>query len=340
LENNGLKAFIKEFAMELGFNAIGFSSVHPIPRELMTEWLDRNFQGEMSYLARNLEKRLDPRKVLPNAKSILSVALNYYHPGVLPYAERTRGVISRYARGTDYHFVLEKKLNELLRRLISLEPEVEGRLYVDTGPVMEKYWAVESGVGWLGKHTNVLSRSEGSWFFLGEILLTCELEPDEPARDYCGSCTRCIDACPTNAIIEPYLLDARRCISYSTIELKGDIPFGLRRPTGNLIFGCDICQEVCPWNRKAPESGVDDFLEQEGDYWLRELARLTPEQFNRSFRRNPLKRTKWRGLMRNVAVAMGNSGCDEMIPALLVLLQSEDSMIRRHAAWALQELEA
>lgn len=340
MEPNRLKAFIKDCALELGFNAVGFARVSSIPRELMTEWLDRNFQGEMSYMARNLEKRLDPREILPNAKSILSVALNYCHPVCLPYADRSQGVISRYARGTDYHLVLEKKLTEVLKRLVSVEPEIEGRIYVDTGPVMDKYWAVESGVGWLGKHTNVLSRSEGSWFFLGEILLTCDLEPDEPAQDFCGSCTRCIDACPTNAIVEPYLLDARRCISYSTIELKEDIPSELRRPTGNLIFGCDICQEVCPWNREALDSAVDEFMDRGRDYRLRELARLTPEQFNHLFRRNSLKRTKWRGLMRNVAVAMGNSGRDEMIPELLLLLRSEDSMVRRHAAWALQELEA
>jgi epoxyqueuosine reductase len=335
-----LKTFIQDFARELGFAAVGISRAHSISREALTEWLGRGFHGEMSYMARNLEKRLDPVQILPGARSVLSVALNYLRPGDVEEADPLRGVISKYARGTDYHFILEKKLTQLLNKLLSAEGGIAGRVYVDTGPVMDKYWAVQSGIGWLGKHTNVLSRSQGSWFFLGEILLTCELEPDEPVQDFCGSCTRCIDACPTNAIVEPYLLDARKCISYSTIELKEDIPSELRRPTGNLIFGCDICQDVCPWNRKAPLSAVEEFGDRAYDTSLSKLTRLTPEQFSRSFRRSPLKRTKWRGLMRNVAVAIGNSGCDGFIPELLPLLENEDPLIRRHAGWALRRLNS
>jgi epoxyqueuosine reductase len=304
----------------------------------MTEWLSKGYHGEMSYLARNLEKRLDPGQILPEAKSIVSVALNYLYPENASINEPDQGVISRYARGTDYHFVMERKLKRLLEQLEVVAPETAGKVYVDTGPVMDKYWAVESGLGWLGKHTNVLSRTEGSWFFIGEIILTCDLEPDVPVRDYCGSCTRCIDECPTNAIVEPYVLDARKCISYSTIELKKDIPEELRIPTGKLVFGCDICQDVCPWNRKAPDSTAEEFMDRGLDYSLRELVRLTPEQFSESFRKSPVKRAKWRGLMRNVAVAIGNSGCDQMIPDLTVLLESEDPMVQRHAEWAWQQL--
>jgi epoxyqueuosine reductase len=304
----------------------------------MTRWLKKKYHGRMLYLERNLDKRLDPRKVLPEAKSIISLALNYLHPVDMPYSDSTHGVISKYARGVDYHFVMENKLAQLLQQLVDLEPGAIGKIYSDTGPVMDKYWAVESGLGWLGKHTNVLSRENGSWFFLGEIILNLDLEPDLPGDDFCGSCTRCIDACPTNAIVEPYVLDSRKCISYSTIELKEDIPADMRRATGNLVFGCDICQDVCPWNRKAPYSQFREFDEPGRDYALRTMARITPDQFSTSLRRNPVKRTKWRGLMRNVAVAMGNSGEACMIPELTKLLHCEDAMVRRHAAWALGQI--
>ena len=338
MEQDRLKAFIQNCALELGFSAVGISRVHSISPEAMTDWLGRNYHGQMSYMARNLEKRLDPSKVFPDARSIVSVALNYLHPVDTPYSDSEQGVLSKYARGTDYHFVLERKLSQLLEKLAVVEPETAGRVYVDTGPVMDKYWAVESGLGWLGKHTNVLSRSNGSWFFIGEILLNRDLEADLPEGDFCGSCTRCIDACPTNAIVEPYLLDARKCISYLTIELKEDIPCELRGPTGNLVFGCDICQDVCPWNRRAPDSREREFLDPGRDYALKQLAQLSLERFNQSFRRSPVKRAKWRGFLRNVAVAMGNSCSEKMIPELAELLRCEDSMVRRHAAWALQKI--
>jgi epoxyqueuosine reductase len=188
----------------------------------------------MSYLERNREKRLDPRRILPGAKTVVSVAFNYLGPMDPPSNQRSMGVVSRYAVGTDYHIVLEKKLGQLLDDLRAVAPDIDGKIYVDTGPVLEKHWAVMAGLGWLGKHTNVISRKLGSWFSIGEILLDVELEADAVEDDFCGSCTRCIDACPTNAIVEPYVLDASKCLSYSTIELKEDVPEELREPAGNL----------------------------------------------------------------------------------------------------------
>jgi len=338
VEPHQLKKIVWDCALKLGFSAVGVSRVHSIQADAMSEWLARGYQGAMSYMGRNLEKRLDPRVVFPETRSVVSVALNYFHPVEMLYRDSGQGVVSRYARGIDYHLVMGQKLARLLSELNSLAPMTVGKAYVDTGPVMEKYWAVNSGIGWLGKHTNVISRRYGSWFFLGEILLNLEIEPDVPGKDFCGSCTRCIDACPTHAIVEPYLVDASKCISYSTIELKEDVPDDLLNPTENLVFGCDICQDVCPWNRKAPQSVVAEFVDPGRDYRLRTLSRLSREQFNQGFRSSPIKRAKWRGLLRNVAVAMGNSGCKDAIPDLERLLQSEDPVIRRHAAWALKKI--
>ncbi len=285
---------------------------------------------------------MDVRQVLPNARSVVSLSLNYFHPYDLPYGQPELGAISRYASGEDYHEVLGKRVEELFAFIRGLEPAVEGKVYVDTGPVMDKHWAAQSGIGWLGKHTNLLSRKFRSWFFLGESLLNLELDYDVPGTDFCGSCTRCIDACPTDAIAEPYVLDSRRCISYLTIELREDIPEEFREPMGNLIFGCDICQDVCPWNSKAPVSSGEEFKPKEMNQApdLRELARLSPEDFQKRYRGSPIKRTKWRGFLRNVVVAMGNSQDPEMIPELEILLHHEDPMIRRHASWALSRLTA
>ena len=335
--NQELTRQIKEKARALGFEAVGIAPVSSTPEDRFNTWLARQHHGQMAYLERNAEKRLDPKKVLDEARSILSVALNYFHPYQLPYEQPTLGVISRYASGADYHQVMKKKLQELLAFVQRLEPEVRGKIYVDTGPVLDKHWAALSGIGWLGKHTNVLARRLGSWFFIGEILLDVELEYDPPGRDYCGSCTRCIDACPTGAITEPYVLDSRRCISYLTIELREDIPERWREAMGNLIYGCDVCQDVCPWNRKSPVSVTEEFKPRERNRApeLQELARMTPEDFRERYRGSPIKRAKWRGFMRNVVVAMGNSGDSKMVPDLRRLLKTDDPMIRRHAAWAL-----
>ena len=333
---------IKDRARALGFEGVGIAPVSAIPGETLQVWLARQFHGKLAYMERTSEKRMDVRQVLANARSVVSLSLNYFHPYDLPYQQPERGVISRYASGEDYHEVLGKRVEELFAFIRGMEPAVEGKVYVDTGPVMDKHWAAQSGIGWLGKHTNLLSRKLGSWFFLGEILLNLELDYDVPGTDFCGSCTRCIDACPTEAIVEPYVLDSRRCISYLTIELREDIPEEFREPMGNLIFGCDICQDVCPWNSKAPVSSVEEFKPKEMNQApdLRELARLSPEDFQKRYRGSPIKRTKWRGFLRNVVVAMGNSQDPEMIPELENLLHHEDPMIRRHASWALSRLNA
>jgi epoxyqueuosine reductase len=341
MDSKRLTQEIKEQARSLGFDAIGVAPIEAVPGELLQIWLARQFHGEMSYMQRTAEKRADPTQVLPGVRSMISLSLNYLHSYQLPYGEPERGAISRYASGEDYHDVLTKRLEQLLARIKELSPQAEGKIYVDTGPVMDKHWAAHSGVGWLGKHTNVLSREAGSWFFLGEILLNLDLEYDVPGEDFCGSCTRCIDACPTDAITEPYVLDSRRCISYLTIELREDIPEEFRSSMDNLIFGCDICQDVCPWNDKVPQSSVEEFQPREGNRApdLTELSRLSAEDFSQRYRKSPIKRAKWRGFMRNVAVAMGNSGNPEMIPDLEALQDSEDPMIRRHAEWALKKLE-
>ncbi len=331
---------IKKRARQLGFHAVGVSPADPGPDDKLRVWLELGFQGSMDYLERQAGKRLDPGKVLPGVRSMICLALAYPHSQPLPYDDPNRGVISRYASGDDYHSVMGSLMARLLESIREELPGVGARSYVDSGPVMDKYWASRAGIGWLGKHTNILDRKLGSWFFLGEILLDVELDYGEPALDHCGSCTRCIDACPTDAIVEPYLLDSRRCISYLTIELKEDIPEDLREPMGNLVFGCDICQDVCPWNHPVPDSSVLELeprrVNRSPELW--ELAQLSPDEFRERFSGSPVKRAKWRGFVRNVAVAMGNSGNPGLQPELTSLLDSEDPMVRRHAGWALKQL--
>lgn len=338
MEPDRLKQGIRQEAGALGFSAVGFARFERIPGERLETWLKKGYQGRMAYLERNIEKRLDPGRILADVKTIICVRMDYYRSSDRADSHRLEGVVSRYAVGEDYHFVMEKRLKELLRRIQEVSPSTTGRAYVDTGPVLEKYWAAEAGLGWVGKHTNLIAQKAGSWFFLGEILVDAEIEPDQPMADYCGSCTRCIEACPTDAIVEPYVLDGRRCISYLNIELREDIPTELRPSVGNLVFGCDICQEVCPWNNEPARSEYVGFGSSSRARSLKELARLTPEQFSKVFRRSPVKRTKWRGLLRNVAVAMGNSGDREVVPELRLLLRCGDEMVERHAAWALEQL--
>ncbi len=327
-------------ARRLGFDAVGCAPVEPVPADNLDEWLERGYQGEMGYMGRNREKRLDPDLILEGARSVLAVALNYRHDYSLPYKDPGKAVISRYASGDDYHDVLWKRLDRLLRFIRETAPGSDGRFYVDTGPVLEKTWAARSGLGWLGKHGNLLSRQAGSWFFLGEIILNVELEYDEPVPDHCGSCTRCIEACPTQAIREPYVVDSRRCISYLTIELRGDIPEEHRENMGNLVYGCDICQDVCPWNSKAPLSQVEELAPRPSNRApeLRELAGLSQAGFSRTFAKSAVKRTKRRGLLRNVAVAMGNSMDPGMLPDLERLAEEDDPLIQRRAKWSIDKI--
>jgi epoxyqueuosine reductase len=302
---------IKREALALGFDAVGIASVASPPRDLsarLCDWLRRGFHGAMAWMAREPARRADPRAVLPGCRSVLVVGTNYYtdhradeRPGY--------GRIARYAWGGDYHDVLRPRLEQLEARVKALAPGAQTRSYVDTGPVMEKAWAQQAGLGWIGKHSNLVSTRYGSWLVLGEVLTTLELEPDEPAADLCGSCTLCLKACPTGAITEPYVVDARRCISYLTIELHkpGDeIPDDLARKLGNRIFGCDDCLDVCPYNVQASPTSERAFqpspLSLAPD--LERLAGMDERAFASTFRRSPLRRARHAGLLRNVRLAI------------------------------------
>ena len=341
MERTRLTRRIRELALKTGFHSIGIATAGNLPPQRLNRWLELEYHGEMAYLARRPQKRLQPQQIFEGLQSIVSVALNYNHPYPLPYPEPDRGVISRYAAGDDYHDVLLEKLGRLATGIGELVPQAHCRPYVDTGPLMEKEWAQRAGIGWIGKHTNLITKRRlGSWFFLGELLLDIPLEPDQPARDHCGSCTRCIEACPTEAIVAPYVLDSRRCISYLTIELRDDIPTEFRQPMGNLIFGCDICQDVCPWNSKAEPCSSPELAPRQENRspLLSELARLDQSGFSRRFRGSPVKRTKRRGLLRNVAIALGNTGDPRHLPDLELLLDCDEPMVRRHAAWGLSQI--
>jgi epoxyqueuosine reductase len=332
---------IRNRARELGFEKVGIARVGGAPRgDFLHEWLSRDFHGEMAYMARGPERRMDPSKLLPGARSIVCVAKNYQSPGV--HSEDPRvGRISRYAWGDDYHGVLLDTLHELRQHVESLGGAA--KVCVDTNAVLEKPWAQQAGLGWQGKHTNLIARDLGSWFFLGELITTLELEPDPPhAEDYCGTCTSCIDLCPTRAIVAPYVLDSRRCIAYLTIEHRGSIPRELRPLMGNLIFGCDICQDVCPWNKFAKVAPERDFYAREGLLApvLTELLAMTRDDFNRRFKDSPVKRAKHSGFLRNVCIALGNSGDPAAVPGLEKALEHDEPLVRAHAAWALGRLGA
>lgn len=301
---------IKQKALEIGFSKVGIAKAEKLGDEAvkLSQWLAKRFHADMFWLERTFEKRANPKEILPEAKSIICVALNYFQK--IPKPKNGQGKISIYALGKDYHIILKSKLEELLNFIRDLVPEVKAKIYVDTGPVMEKVWAVRAGLGWIGKHTNLITKEFGSWVFLGEIICDLELEYDEPIADFCGRCTRCIDACPTNAIVEPYVLDSNKCISYWTIEFKGEnFPDDLRRNFDNLIFGCDICQEVCPWNLKfQKETTLDDFkaFEYNINPDLMELAKLKEDEFRLLYKESPIKRAKFKGFMRNVKNAIEN----------------------------------
>ena len=387
--------WIYERARALGFDLCGVVSIaaaetahNPAGTALeelarLPEWLAHGYAGEMKYL--NDQRRADPSLILEGARSLVVVALNYntdypYSTDVLPGAisaganpggshnNAPRGWISRYAWGDDYHEVLGEKLSALVAAMQAQFGAFDARFYVDTGPVIERIAATYAGLGWLAKNTCLINERLGSWLFLGVIVTTLELKPsllpgEPPAPDLCGNCRLCLDACPTQAFPEPYVLDARRCISYLTIELRGSIPEGLRADMGRAVIGCDICQDVCPWNRKAPVTRLAEFLPRRIDApengqqtaengWhslfsseLEWLASLTQEDFSRIFRGSAVKRAKWRGLVRNACVALGNSHIDresdayQRISLLLSrLVDSDDALIAEHARWALRQL--
>jgi epoxyqueuosine reductase len=334
----------RTLALEAGFDLAGVASADA-PRELafFPEWVARGYAGEMAYLTSQSDRRADVRAAFPWARSLLCVGLQYDTPG--PYstaADADRGWIARYAWGDDYHDVVKARLEDLRARLVAELGPMESRVYVDTGPIVERAYAAAAGLGAWGKNTCLLHPQHGSWFFLGEVVTDLEMEPDAARTDMCGSCTACLEACPTGALVAPYVLDARRCISYLTIELKGAIPEEHRAAMGRNVFGCDICQDVCPWNRRREEQAEDDFAAREGLMApdLDALAALDEEAFRARFRGSPLKRAKRRGLLRNVCVALANSRDPSRRPILERLALDEDPLVREHAAWARQRLDA
>jgi epoxyqueuosine reductase len=420
----GLSATVKERALEVGFDLAGVAPLSVWKDlEFARAWVERGFGGEMRYLQN--PKRDDPRHILPSAKSVVCVGLVYNAP--LPYSieesqkskvegQKTevrsqdsgisstttgpRAWISRYAWGRDYHAILRAKLEELRAAIEALAPGVETRVYVDTGPVVERAFARFSGIGWMGKNTCLINEGKGSWFFIGVILTSLEVDPDLPVPDRCGSCTRCLEACPTGALVEPYIMDATRCISYFTIELKGSIPLQFREAVGANVFGCDICQDVCPWNSgplsvvsgrsqesdqlpavshqprrattelpefqpiqvragKFAESNESEAFSRTPDPQLPRpgprfasprfslfnpplaaLASLTEEDFRHVFAHSPIKRAKYRGWLRNLCVAMGNSGDSRFLPWLETACNHEDPLVREHAEWATARLKS
>jgi epoxyqueuosine reductase len=355
--------WIVDRAKALGFDLCGVVRAEKFPElEQTSEWLARGYAGEMKYLAD--PRRGDPQAAMPGVQSVIVGLLNYSTEQplstdpALPIEDgKPRGWISRYAWGDDYHEVLGERLEALAESLRErFAPPFEARAYVDTGPVQERVLAKYAGLGWLGKNTLLLNQMLGSFFFLGVILTTLDIEPtlganELPPPDLCGSCRRCLDACPTQAFVEPYVMDARKCISYLTIELRGAIPEEFRAAMGNHVFGCDICQDVCPWNRRAPATALSNFQPRrpEGRSLfspdLEWLISLSEEEFRAAFRGSPVKRAKWRGLVRNACVALGNSGLrpgeprfEEICARLAQLASSGDAILAEHAQWALARL--
>jgi len=367
---------IKAEAARLGFSLCGMTSALPPPHHRhYAQWLAEGKAGEMLYLHRQEPKRGDLSLILPGVKSVVCVALNYSpetgmapNPSPVPgegsmigqgsaalnsYPSPTEwgqgsalvpgvGVIARYARFDDYHDTLWARLEALLAFIQSQSLGANGKVYCDTGPITERDLAMRAGLGWIGKHTNLISRKLGNWFFLGEILLDIELPADSPETTHCGTCTRCIPACPTGAITGPYQLDARRCISYLAIELKGSIPEDLRPLIGTRIYGCDDCLAVCPWNKFAVRSN-DPAVQPRADLTapdLLALLALDDEAFREKFKNSPVKRTKRRGLLRNVCVALGNLGDPAAIPALTHAAETDpEPLVREHALWAIARIK-
>ncbi|MCI0417040.1 tRNA epoxyqueuosine(34) reductase QueG [bacterium] len=332
-----IEALIKQEAIRIGFHLAGICSVgegETVP--FLETWLKNNFHGAMKYMEN--PKRGSPQAVLPSIRTMVVVGLNYRWPeGAVPDQE---GMISKYAWSGDYHRIIKPMLAELARFIDHASPDASARAYVDTGPIVEKHWAQKAGLGWIGKHTNVINQQGSSWFFLGVILTGLALEPDPPAEDHCGTCIQCIEACPTGAIVQPYMLDARLCISYLTIELRESIPRELRPLIGNRIFGCDDCQDVCPWNRFAYAGDPRFNPKQEVlTARLRDYLQLSPEEFRTRFARTNVLRAKYRGFLRNCLVAAGNAKSSELRCDIEQHLKSDDEMIREHAVWALAQFD-
>ncbi len=333
---------IKQKAREAGFDKVGICSADPLEqeRQYFQEWLARNYQGTMGYLQKNLDKRADVKKVFPEAQSILACTLNYFkNEQTQPVLKNAK--ISKYAQGKDYHDVVSGKLTQLLSAIKTLEPKTEGKIYVDTGPLLEKALAVRAGVGWQGKNTNILTDDAGSFFFLGILLLNLSLPSDQPVIDGCRSCMRCLDACPTQAFPETYVLDAAKCIAYLTIEYRGVIEPPLSGKMQDWIFGCDVCQDVCPYNVRDAEPTQEMELAASAELQgktLLDFFSLSEDEFRKQFRSTPLLRAKWHGFMRNCMIAAANTQNAEAIPLIEKFLRHENNVLSETAKWALHHL--
>jgi epoxyqueuosine reductase len=332
-------ARLKEWARDAGFDRAGVASLEPLEHgAALVRWLERGEHAGMAYLERRVKERLEPARVLPGARSVLCVALRYWP--LAGEAEPDGDLwprVARYARGTDYHALMGARLEGLAAKARAAFPGVETRQYVDTGPVLERELAARAGIGVFGKNTCLLDREMGSWFLLGELFLTLDLAPDEPLAELCGSCTLCLDACPTGALVEPFRLDSNRCISYWTIEHRGALPEGVSEAVGDWVFGCDICQEVCPWNRRRHALGAAEHAElrlsgERGELDLAGLLALDRDEYVERFRGSPMKRARHDGLRRNAATAMGNRGEERYLQALASALAGDAEPAVRVAA--------
>lgn len=333
---------VKSLARASGFDLVGITSAGP-PRtwNQYQSWLQAGYAGEMGYLSRRLDAYRHPDRILPGVRSLILLGLNY-RTADPPPPQSGAGRVSRYAWGTtDYHTLIRQKLRHLTQQLKALDPAAKMRGVVDTAPLLERDFAQQAGLGWFGKNTLLINRQQGSWLFLAAVLTTVDLEPDAPHHtSHCGTCTRCLDVCPTSAFPEPYVLDARRCLSYLTIELRTPIPNDLRTPVGEWLFGCDLCQEVCPWNRKAPRSHTEEF-EPQVDLPLVQLGPLfecDAAAFESKFGQTPLARPGRSGLLRNAAIVLGNQRHRPGVPPLLLGLADADPLVRGASAWALGEI--
>ena len=336
---------IKQTGLELGFQKVGFTDVNLDPHHRnYAEWIARNYHGEMSYMARNVDKRLHPPQMVPRTLSVICVRLDYLvEESIKPEAlldHPSLAYVSRYALGRDYHKLMRKRLQKFADRICQDYGEMGYRVFTDSAPVLEKALASKAGIGWQGKHSNILHRDHGSWFFLGEIYTDLELEYDEPVDNHCGSCRSCIDVCPTQAIVAPYLVDARRCISYLTIEHRSEIPVEFRSAIGNRIYGCDDCQLVCPWNRFAKYSHEADFQPRHGldSISLMDCYAWSEEDFNKKLEGSAIRRIGHQCWLRNIVIALGNAAYD---PHIISRLQQDHAkhsgFVQHHIDWAIEQ---